>query len=260
MSHILFSTLERNAKIIQTFYRTYIKVDRDPISKLPLDPISHEGIPKELQIRLFIHPHIQYFDLETLDSWLTVRKKPINPMTNLSFSDVQIISICKAYLKANKNMPSFLIDIYNEYNTVKPYTIIDLINFCGNIGYVEEIRNILYTNAKNIELDKFNLNTVIVNKTGLFDTNTALMNAVYNDNIVAVEELLYFNPDLNIADNKFGYKAIDIAIIGNGKNSMEIMKSLLFYGARLDIITKMGISIELTNDINKLEILYNFLD
>ena len=37
------------------------------------------------------------------------------------------------------------------------------------------------------------------------------------------------------------------------------MKCLLFYGARLDIPTKMGNSLELTNDITKLEILYNFL-
>jgi hypothetical protein len=259
MSQILFRTLERNSKIIQRFYRSYIKTDRDT-NGLPLDPISHEGIPKERQIRLFIHPRIQYFDLETLDEWLTIRKKPINPMTNLNFTEEQIVIICKAYIKADKNMPSFINDIYNEYNTQKPYTVLDLINFCGNVGYIEEVRNILYTNAKNIEDDKFNLNTVIANKTKLFETNTALMNAVYNDNIMAVEELLYFNPDLNIADNKFGYKAIDLAIMSNSKNSMEIMKSLLFYGARLDIPTKMGVSTELTNDIYKLEILYNFLE
>jgi hypothetical protein len=259
MAVILFRTLERNAKIIQRFYRLYIKTDRDK-NGLPIDPISHEGIPKKRQIRLFLQTRIQYFDLETLDEWLIIRKKPINPMTNLSFSNEQIISICKAYVKSNKNMPEFLNIIYDEYNVEKPYNISDLINFCGNVGYIEEVRNILYTNVKNIEDDKFNLNTVISNKTQLFDTNTALMNAVYNDNIGAVEELLYFNPDLNIADNKFGYKAIDLAIMSNGKNSMEIMKSLLFYGARLDIPTKMGVSIELTNDIYKLEILYNFLD
>ena len=259
MSQLLFRTLERNAKIIQKFYRSYIKIDRD-VNGLPLDPISHEGIPKELQIRLFIYPRIQYFNLETLDEWLVIRKKPINPMTNLGFSNEHIIIICKAYLKASKIMPSFLENIYDEINKEIGNTILDLIKFCGIIGYIEEVRNILYTNAKNIELDKFNLNTVIANKTKLFDTSTALMNAVYNDNIGAVEELLYFNPDLNITDNKFGYKAIDLAIISDGKNSMEIMKSLLFYGARLDIPTKMGISIELTNDINKLEILYNFLD
>jgi hypothetical protein len=259
MSQILFRTLERNAKTIQRFYRSYIKTERD-INGLPLDPISHDGIPKERQIRLFINPHIKYFDLDTLDQWLVIRKKPINPMTNITFSDNNIISICKAYLKANKNMPAFLNDIYDEYNKEKPYNINDLINFCGNVGYIEEVRNILYTNAKNIEDDKFNLNTVTVNKTGLFDTNTALINAVYNDNIAAVEELLYFNPDLNVADNKFGYKAIDLAIMSNSKNSMEIMKSLLFYGAKLDIPTKMGVSMELTNDIYKLEILYNFLE
>jgi hypothetical protein len=259
MPELTFLTLEKHVKIIQRFYRSYIKTDRD-INGLPLDPISHEGIPKDRQIRLFIHPRIQYFDLETLDTWLITRKKPINPMTNLLFSKAQIINICKAYVTTNKNMPNFLDHIYTEYNTEKTYTVVDLINFCGNIGYIEEIRNILYTNAKNIQDDKFNLNTVIVNKTKLFDTCTALMNAVYNDNIGAVEELLYFNPDLNIRDNKFGYKAIDLSIISNAKNSMEIMKCLLFYGARLDIPTKMGVSTELTNDINKLEILYNFLD
>ena len=116
MSVILFRTLERNAKIIQRFYRSYIKTDRDT-NGLPIDPISHEGIPKDRQIRLFIHPHIQYFDLETLDEWLIVRKKPINPMTNLLFNNEQIISICKAYVKSNKNMPEFLYDIYEEYNT-----------------------------------------------------------------------------------------------------------------------------------------------
>ena len=250
MSELTFLTLERHAKVIQRFYRSYIKTDRD-INGLPLDPISHEGIPKDRQIRLFIHPRIQYFDIDTLDEWLVIRKKPINPMTNLLFNDEQIIIICKAYLKANKEMPQFLKEYLNPLD--------ELITVCGSSAYIEEVRNILYTNSKNIENDKFNINTVIVDKSPLFNTCNALTKAVYNDNIAAVEELLYFNPELNIADNKFGYKAIDLAIISNSKESIHIMKCLLFYGARLDIPTKMGNSLELTNDITKLEILYNFL-
>jgi hypothetical protein len=250
MSQILFRTLERNAKIIQRFYRSYIKTDKDP-NGLPIDPISHDGIPKDRQIRLLIHPRIQYFDLETLDGWLIIRKKPINPMTNLTFSDENINSICKAYVRANREIPDFLKEYLNPID--------ELITFCGSSEYIEEVRNILYTNSKNIQDDKFNINTVIVDKSPLFDTCNALTKAVYNHNLAAVEELLYFNPDLNIADNKFGYKAIDLAIISNSKESIHIMKCLLFYGARLDISTKMGNSLELTNDISKLEILYDFL-
>jgi hypothetical protein len=250
MSELTFLTLERNVKVIQQFYRSYIKTDRD-INGLPLDPISHDGIPKERQLRLFIHPRIQYFDIDTLDGWFVIRKKPINPMTNLTFSDDNITSICKAYIKANKVMPEFLKEYLNPID--------ELITFCGGSAYIEEVRNILYTNSKNIQDDKFNINTVINDKSQLFDTCNALTKAVYNNNLEAVEELLYFNPDLNIPDNKFGYKAIDLAIMSNTEESIHIMKCLLFYGAKLDIPTKMGNSLELTNDINKLEILYNFL-
>jgi hypothetical protein len=85
------------------------------------------------------------------------------------------------------------------------------------------------------------------------------MNAVLHDNILAVQELLYFNPAIDISDPVYNYKAIDLAIIGEGENSIDILKHLLFYGARLDIPTKNGPSYELTNDIYKLEVIYNFL-
>jgi hypothetical protein len=38
------------------------------------------------------------------------------------------------------------------------------------------------------------------------------------------------------------------------------MKHLLFNGAKVDIPTNSGPTIELTNDIYKLEILYNFYE
>jgi hypothetical protein len=118
---------------------------------------------------------------------------------------------------------------------------------------IDEIRDILYSNLHN---ESFNINYIKNIGHPLISTGTALMNAVLNDNILAVEELLYLTPDLNISNSTYGYKAIDLAIISTANNSFEI----LFHGAKIDIPTVNGNSIELTNDINKIEIIYNFVD
>ncbi len=127
---------------------------------------------------------------------------------------------------------------------------------CANPVDIDEFRDILYNNTHN---DTFNLNHIINIGNPSLSTGTALMNSVLNDNIMAVEELLYFNIDLNIIDSLYGYKAVDLAIISDKDNSLPILKMLLFHGARLDIPTNYGYSYELTNDIDKLEIIYTFL-
>jgi hypothetical protein len=289
-------TRQRCAKVIQRFYNTYIKAERDRDSGLPIDPISRDIIPKNRQLKLFITTNgivrrIQYFDIYNLDTWFSARGEPVNPMTNVVFTRRQLADIRNCYNRLGLNIPNILEngylppdeediiingddeDIVNEQNgendgendgenNVNEIVIQNnilaehFVYICSNSMAIDEILDILYTNTDN---QYFNINYIRNIGHPLITTGTALMNAVLNDNLQIVEELLYFNPDLNISDSLYGYKAVDLAIIGEGENSFRILKILLFYGARLDIPTNYGSSLELTNDLEKLEILYNMV-
>jgi len=277
----------RCAKTIQKFYNTYIKADRDRDTGLPIDPISRDIIPKERQLKLFITTNgivrrIQYFDIINLDSWFFARGEPIDPITNLVFTRKQLADIRSCYNRIGFILPHILESDYvppvedangedvedededeveeelplnnpQQINALLEY----LVDICSNPMAIDEIRDILYSNLHN---ESFNINYIKNIGHPLISTGTALMNAVLNDNILAVEELLYLTPDLNISNSTYGYKAIDLAIISTANNSFEILNMLLFHGAKLDIPTVNGNSTELTNDINKLEIIYNFVD
>jgi hypothetical protein len=280
-------TLLRCAKTIQKFYNTYIKAERDRDTYLPIDPISRDIIPKERQLKLFITTNgtvrrIQYFDIYNLDSWFEARGEPVNPMTNLVFTKKQLADIRNCYGHVGLSIPNILEDDYvppleediliqdnddedeeeDELPEVTQNSILieHLVDICSNHMAIDEIRDILYTNAHNIQDNAFNINYTRNIGHPLISTCTALMNAVLHDNLLAVSELLYFNPDLNISDSLYGYKAVDLAIICNGYNSLQILEMLLFHGARLDITTNYGHSSELTTDIGKLQIIYNFMD
>jgi hypothetical protein len=273
---VLPLTQLRCAKIIQSFYKTYIKAYRDKQSGLPIDPISHDTIPKERQLKLFITTNgtnrsIQYFDIYNLNTWFNTRQELVNPLTNLGFTRNQIADIRNCYIRIGLPLPNILHPDYvspveddeddieveeveNQNHNLEEY----LITICSNPMSIDEIRYILYTNVHNIDNDTFNLNKIQIINHDLVNSVTALMNAVLHDNLLAVQELLYFNPDLNISDSMYGYKAVDLAIISNGANSLDILHHLLFHGARLDIATNNGPSYELTTDLSKLEIIYNF--
>ena len=99
---------ERCAKVIQAFYRKYIKTQRDPLTHYPLDPIGRDGIPPERRVK-FIHASgVQYFDLETLHMWFSTCKTPLNPMTNMEFSPTQIAHIVQCYHRNNKLIPYYI--------------------------------------------------------------------------------------------------------------------------------------------------------
>ena len=281
----------RCAKIIQHFYNTYIKAERDTLTGLPIDPISRDVIPKERQFKLFITTNgtvrrIQYFDIYNLDTWFLSRGEPVNPMTNSGFTRRQLADIRNCYNRVGLLVPHILEDNYvppeedifieeqendepneeeevinvNDIQIQNSILIEHLVYICANPMAIDEVRDILYTNSNNIHNDIFNINYIRNIGHPLITTGTALMNAVLNDNLLAVEELLYFNPELNISDSLYGYKAVDLAIICNGYNSHQILEILLFHGARLDIPTNYGYSIELTSDPSKLGVIYNFLE
>lgn len=271
----------RSAKIIQRFYHTYIKAERDSDTGLPIDPISRDIIPKEKQLKLFITANgtvcrIQYFDIYNLDTWFRSRGEPVNPLTNSEFTRTQLADIRNCYNRVGLVVPNILEEDYVPYEDTEDEEEEDddedeeediqiqnnnllehLVDICSYPMAIDEFRNILYNNAQD---NTFNLNHVRNIGHPLIITGTALMNAVLHDNILAVEELLYFNVDLNISDSLYGYKAIDLAIISTAENSLSILKMLLFHGARLDIQTNFGHSSELTSDIGKLEIIYSFMD
>ena len=267
----------RCAKVIQRFYKTYIKAERDPLNNLPLDPISRDSIPKERQLKLFITANgkircIQYFDIYNLDTWFTTREEPLNPLTNLDFTQRQLVDIRNCYNRVGLSIPHILQQNYvdaeeaeaaeAEAQAAEVNVQVEeeyLVEICADPMAIDEVRDILYGNIENIHNDTFSINKLRNVDSPLIGTATALMNAVLHDNILAVQELLYFNPAIDISDTVYNYKAIDLAIISEGENSIDILKHLLFHGSRLDIPTKNGHSYELTNDIYKLELIYNFL-
>jgi hypothetical protein len=112
-----YLTKQRCAKVIQCFYNTYIKADRDRLSGLPIDPISRDIIPKDRQLKLFITTNgivcrIQYFDIYNLDAWFSARGEPVNPMTNVVFTKKQIAHIRKCYNKLGLKIPEMLEEDY----------------------------------------------------------------------------------------------------------------------------------------------------
>lgn len=281
----LLLTHTRAAKTIQRFYKIYVKAERDTETGLPIDPISRDTIPKERQLKLFITTNgtvcrIQYFDIYNLDTWFLSRGEPVNPMTNTVFTRKQLVKIRNCYNRLGLLVPNILEDNYvppeeedifnngeddeeddvpnvNDIQIQNNNLLEHLVDICSDPMAIGEIRNILYNSAQD---DTFNLNYVKNIGHPLISTGTALMNAVLHDNILAVEELLYFNVDINISDSVYGYKAIDLAIISTGDNSLPILQMLLFHGARLDIPTNFGHSSDLTTDIGKLNMIYSFMD
>lgn len=262
----------RSAKVIQRFYKTYIKAERDPNTYLPIDPISRDTIPKERQLKLFITANgkircIQYFDIYNLDTWFIARGEPVNPLTNLGFTRQQLMDIQNCYNRVGLVIPHILNpnyvqlgeEEYEDEEDVEENVEEYLVELCADTMAIDEVRDILYANTENIHNDTFNINKLRNIDSPLISTATALMNAVLHDNILAVQELLYFNPAIDISNPVYNYKAVDLAIISEGENSIDILKHLLFYGARLDIPTNNGPSYELTNDIYKLELIYNFI-
>ena len=272
----------RCAKVIQRFYKTYIKAERDPLNNLPLDPISRDSIPKERQLKLFITANgkircIQYFDIYNLDTWFITREEPLNPLTNIEFTQTQLVDIRNCYNRVGLSIPHVLQQNYVDAAEAEAEAEAELaqaaqaaeanvqveeeylVEICANPMAIDEVRDILYGNMENIHNDTFSINKLRNVDSPLISTASALMNAVLHDNILAVQELLYFNPAIDICDTVYNYKAIDLAIISEGEHSIDILKHLLFHGARLDIPTKNGYSYELTYDIYKLELIYNFL-
>jgi hypothetical protein len=106
------ATKVRCAKIIQRFYRKYVKAQRDPLTHYPLDPISREGIVPAQRIRILMEGgggNIQYFDLETLHQWFKTCMQPLNPLTNTNFTVSQLGCILRVYQNNKKMPPIFII-------------------------------------------------------------------------------------------------------------------------------------------------------
>jgi hypothetical protein len=102
----------RSARVIQQFYRKYVKVQRDPVTHYPLDPISRDGIMPERRIRMHLMEGgggIQYFDVETLNQWFKTCLQPLNPLTNTNFTVAQLGCILRAYEKVQKKPPMFIV-------------------------------------------------------------------------------------------------------------------------------------------------------
>ncbi len=226
-----------------------------------IDPISHDPIPVENLVEIKMLNHIEFFDIDHLDTWFLTRGEPINPLTNIGFTKQQIQDIRNAYIKRSRKLPRFLhSDSNNPIFNHKDYEkYVLLCELCINLDRIEELRDFLYTHSDDIHNDKFDLNVLIPVLGTEFDSATPLMLAVVNNNLPAVQELLVFNPALNTAEPKCSLKAIDFAVNSKDKDSYEILQHLLFYGAKTDIpIADNRYCYELTTDPAKLELIYTF--
>jgi hypothetical protein len=231
--------------------------------KSHIDPISHDPIPAEHLVEINMSSnHIEYFDIENLHTWFITRGEPINPLTNIGFTKKQVQDIRSAYIKYKKAMPYFLHPNPNEEKEKEEEQkkeehrkfVHHFIDLCGIPDKFEELRDLLYTHVGDIQNDTFNLNSYKVVQHELLHTITPITNAIINDNLFAIQELLIFNPELNYTDTKHKYTAIDLAVLNNGKNSYSILEHLLCYGASMNPHTY-----ELSNDPAKLELLYTFM-
>jgi hypothetical protein len=231
--------------------------------KSHIDPISHDPIPAEHLVEINMSSnHIEYFDIENLHTWFITRGEPINPLTNIGFTKKQIQDIRTAYIKYKKTMPYFLhpnpdeekekeLEKKREEHRKFVHHFIDL---CGIPEKFEELRDMLYTHVEDIHKDILNINSFKTVQHELVNKVTPITNAIINDNLYAIQELLVFSPELNLTDSKYKYTAIDLAVLNTGKNSYSILEHLLFYGATINAHTY-----ELTDDPAKLELLYTFM-
>lgn len=241
--------------LIQRFYRIFIQADRDSNSGLPLDPITGDPIPKHLQIKLLYLDdngkkpfRIQYFNLDTLHVWFKNRKEPINPLTNLEFTNKQLEVINNVYEKNHLKFPMKPIRSSKSSKIVS-----DLRNYSKDSNDLHKFIDLLLT-----ENEKINLNMWQPSSHYFLDFETILFRCVLNDNLEALEELLYFNPDINLSDSRYKLKAVDLAAMSTRPNSTEILKRLLYHGALTNLPTKKGFLYELTSDIEKLNLIYQF--
>lgn len=240
---------ETAVQILQQFYRIYIKTEKEP-----LDPITGEPIQPHLKIKIVNLDNkkpsgIQYFNLETLDVWFKTRKEPINPLTNLEFTEKQLQKINEIYEKNDKK--PFFEPPRTINKTIK--SVKQLLDYSKDTSKITDFINLLLN-----EHTVINLNTRFISSNYFLDYETVLTSCVLNDNIDALEELLFFNPDLNLIDPRYNLKAVDLAAMSTRPNSTEILKRLLYHGALANIHTKKGFLYEVTSDVEKLNLIYQF--
>jgi hypothetical protein len=259
--------METSVTKIQSFYRIYIKSDRDKATGLPIDPITLDPIPPKKQIRVLCVDleknkpvKTQCFHLDTLHTWFKTRGEAINPLTNIPFSENQKTQITRIY-KQNKMKPlRCLLSPIQAPSESVTVLIIQLLHDCSkNPSDIETFTNLLISNYTEISSDRLNLDTLFKSRNYFLNNETLLMSCVLNDNLAGVEELLYYSPSINYADNRYDLKAIDLAMMSNKPMSGAILRTLLFHGAKTDLPTKKGYINELSNDIDKLQILYEFM-
>ncbi len=267
--------MDRAVSKLQYFYKVYVKADRDKDTGLPIDPITQDPIQKGKQIPLLCFDSkntnkpikTQYFNIDTLDTWFRTRREAINPLTNLPFTDKQISTIKNYYKKNKKPFPLYISnntadsdsDSDDESIVVNPSEILRKIyETAKDPELIAEFTHLLVTNYDRINNDSIRLDHPFFSSHYFLDTETILMRIILNDNLAALEEFLYYNPNLDFVDKRFNFKAIDLAVMSNKPLSNMILRTLLFHGARTDIPTKKGYSNELTTDIEKLSILFEF--
>jgi len=95
------------AKVLQNFYKSYIKVDRDVKTGLPIDPITGEPFEKKYMIRIIYETYnpstkhimrrVHCYDITTLWESFKYSKNnvAINPKVNTRFSKSQFKQIVK---------------------------------------------------------------------------------------------------------------------------------------------------------------------
>lgn len=104
--HIM--TQETAVKIIQRFYRYYIKYSQEEIMdgvKWPIDPILHEPFDPQYIVRIFqplgkillgARHKVQIFNIQSLGKYLFVSENCENPLTGIKFQYSEIIKITNA--------------------------------------------------------------------------------------------------------------------------------------------------------------------
>jgi hypothetical protein len=153
---------EHAAKVIQQFYKSYIKTDRDPKSGLPMDPITGDPIEKKNIIRIIYETYnngskliikrLQCYDITTLWESFKYSKNNIalNPLVNTRFLRSQFKQILRKAIEVD----IIKADEMKKYLSKYGYEAAG-IGAGGNSGLIDSHSSSIYEMNQNDNKKKF---------------------------------------------------------------------------------------------------------
>ena len=265
----------KSAIVIQNFYRTFIKCERENINGkyMLIDPIYKTHYDEKYRIKI-LHYYkkndkrkiISFnFNINSLVEWINTVNKFTNPIINSLFTCHQVNKIIAEAKKYNLLINSNAIPRWKVVENKIKKELPELIKFIANKDSEKAI-NFILENQKNLELlgtifkssDYSNTNFFYklknkdssINKSIKIQYFTPLLLSVYKDMYDVVEMLLMFG--VNSSSTINGLSPLHLSII---LNNSSISKFLLFNGVNDNVKFKKD-----SLSLDTFELIENFSD